>query len=90
MTEHNFDTNYSEYESLPDLEKRLIRYSRIMFDLSMPGQIRKHEHTFTHYKKQMIALRYQYAQIKGNDSFTEKVDNLIIKVDKLREIEYKS
>ena len=38
----------------------------------------------------MIALRYQYAQIKGNDSFTEKVDNLIIKVDKLREIEYKS
>jgi hypothetical protein len=84
-----FDTLKNEYDSLPDLEQRLVRYSRIMFDLSLPGQIRKHEHTYTHYKKLLTSCIYEYTRIKGNDILIEKIDTMIDKVDKIRELENK-
>jgi hypothetical protein len=84
-----FDTLANDYDSLPDLEARMVRYSKIMYDLSLPGQVRKHEHTYTHYKKQVIGLVYEYTRIKGTNKLTEKLDTMIKKVDKLREIEYK-
>ena len=85
-----FDTLKNDFDSLPDLERRMTSYSKILFDLSLPGQIRKHEHTYTHYKKQLIALGYEYTRIKGKNKLTKKLDTMLKKIEKLREIEYKS
>ena len=85
----DFDTQYDNFNSLPDLEQRLTRYSKILFDLSMPDQVHKHTHTYEHYKKQLIAYVYEYKRMKGTDKLTEKLDTMLEKIEKLRDIELK-
>lgn len=84
-----FDTQYDNLDSLPDLEQKMTRYSKLLFDLSMPGQVHKHNHTYTHYKKQLTALVYEYRRIKGTNKLTEKLDTMIDKIEKLRDLELK-
>ena len=84
-----FDTKYNDLDSLPDLESKMIRYSKILYELSMPSQVHKHNHTYTHYKKQLTALVYEYTRMKGKNKLTEKLDTMIDKVEKLRELELK-
>jgi hypothetical protein len=71
------------------MEEKLTRYSKILYDLSMPGQIHRHTNTYEHYKKQMTALVYEYTKMRGTNKLTEKIDSLIEKVEKLRELELK-
>ena len=85
----NFDTIMHDFESLPELEAKMIRYSKIMYDLSLPGKVLQHHHTYTHYKKQLTALVYEYTRIKGQDRLTKKLDTMIDTIEKLRELETK-
>jgi len=85
----DFDTIANDFDSLPDLEKRMVRYSKIMYDLSLPGKVLQHHHTYTHYKKQLTALVYEYTRVKGQDKLTKKLDTMIDKIEKLRELEIK-
>jgi hypothetical protein len=86
----DFDTQYyDDLESLPDLEQKMTRYSKIIFDLSLPDQIHRHGHTYEHYRKQLIALVYQYTKIKGKDRLTKKLETMLDKIEKLRELESK-
>mgnify|MGYP003633388495 FL=1 len=82
-----FDTKYNDLDSLPDLELRMTRYSKLLFDLSMPDQIHRHSHTYEHYKKQLTALVYEYTRMKGKNKLTDKLDTMIDKIEKLRDIE---
>ena len=82
-----FDTKYNDLDSLPDLELRMTRYSKLLFDLSMPDQIHRHSHTYEHYRKQLIALVYEYTRMKGKNKLTDKLDTMIDKIEKLRDIE---
>jgi len=84
-----FDTQYNDLDSLPDLEQKMTRYSKILFDLSLPNQIHKHTHTYSHYKKQLTALVYEYTRMKGTNKLTKKLDTMIDKIEKLRELELK-
>ena len=84
-----FDTQYNDLDSLPDLELRMTRYSKILYDLSLPDQILRHMHTYEHYKKQLIALVYEYTRIKGKNKLTKKLDAMLEKIEKLRELELK-
>jgi len=84
-----FDTQYDNLDSLPDLEQKMTRYSKILFDLSLPDQVHRHTHTYEHYKKQLTALVYEYTRMKGKNKLTEKLDTMIDKVEKLRELELK-
>ena len=85
----DFDTQYDNLDSLPDLELRLTRYSKILYDLSMPSQVHRHIHTYEHYKKKLTAYIYEYKRIKGNNQLTEKLDTMLEKIEKLRDIELK-
>lgn len=82
-----FDTKYNDLDSLPDLELRMTRYSKLLFDLSMPDQIHRHSHTYEHYKKQLTALVYEYTRMKGKNKLTDKLDTMIDKIEELRDIE---
>ena len=82
-----FDTKYNDLDSLPDLELRMTRYSKLLFDLSMPDQIHRHSHTYEHYRKQLIALVYEYTRMKGKNKLTDKLDTMIDKIEELRDIE---
>ena len=84
-----FDTQYDSLDSLPDLELRLTRYSKILYELSMPDQVHRHTHTYEHYKKQLIAHVYEYKRMKGTNKLTEKLDTMLEKIEKLRDIELK-
>jgi hypothetical protein len=84
-----FDTQYDSLDSLPDLELKMTRYSKILYDLSLPDQVHRHTHTYEHYKKQLIALVYEYTKIKGKNKLTEKLDTMLEKIEKLRDIELK-
>lgn len=86
----DFDTQcYDDLESLPDLEQRMVRYSKILFDLSQPNDIHRHIATYEYYRKQLIALVYEYVKIKGKDKLTKKLETMLDKIDKLRDIELK-
>ena len=76
-----FDTQYDNLDSLPDLEKKMTRYSKLLFDLSLPDQVNRHAHTYEHYKKQLIALVYEYRGMKGTNKLTEKLDTMIDKIE---------
>ena len=89
MTEHNFDTNESDVVSLPDLEERMRRYSRIIYNLSQPGEYKKHKATHDHYKRQLIATLYEHNQCGGNKTLGKKIDKLFESLDRLRELEEK-
>ena len=84
-----FDTQYDNLHSLPDLEEKLTRYSKILYELSMPDQVHRHTHTYEYYKKQLIALVYEYTKMKGKNKLTEKLDTMLEKIEKLRELELK-
>jgi len=84
-----FDTQYDNLDSLPDLELKMTRYSKLLYDLSMPDQVHRHTHTYEHYKKQLTALVYEYRRMKGNDKLIKKLDTMLEKIEKLRDIELK-
>lgn len=85
----DFSTDISEVLSLPDLEDKMTRHSKILFDLSMPDQVHKHAHTYAYYKKELIALTYEFTKIKGANALTNKLDTMLDKIEKLRDLELK-
>ena len=87
MTEHNFDTKDSDVESLPDLEERMRRYSKIVYNLSMPGEYKKHKATADHYKRELIATVYEHNRLGGNKKLGQKIDKLFESLDRLRELQ---
>jgi hypothetical protein len=89
MTEHNFDTKESDVESLPDLEERMRRYSRIIYNLSQPGEYKKHKATVNHYKRELIATVYEHNRLGGPKSLGPKIDRLFESLDRLHELEEK-
>ena len=89
MREHNFDTKDSDVESLPQLEDRMRRYSRIVYNLSQPGEYERHKATHDHYKRQLIETLYEHNRCGGKKSLGKKIDTLFKSLDKLRELEEK-
>ena len=89
MTEHNFDTKDSDVESLPQLEERIRRYSRIVFNLSQPGEYDRHKATPDHYKRQLIATLYEHNRLGGSKTLGKKIDKLFESLDRLKELEEK-
>ena len=89
MTEHNFDTDFSDVIALPELEERMRRYSRIVYNLAQPDQYLKHKATHDHYKNQLIATMYEHNRCGGKKSLGKKIDTLFKSLDRLRELEEK-
>ena len=87
MTEHNFDTKDSNVISLPELEQRMKRYSRIVYNLSQSGEYLKHKATHDYYKNQLIALIYEYNRLGGPKSLGKKFDRLFETLDRLIELQ---
>ena len=90
MTEHNFDTNESDVVSLPELEQRMRRYSRIVYNLSQPGEYERHKATHDHYKRQLIATLHEHNRCGGSKTLGKKIDKLFESLDRLRELEKKN
>lgn len=90
MTEHNFDTNESDVVSLPELEQRMRRYSRIVYNLSQPGEYERHKATHDYYKRQLITTLHEHNRCGGNKTLGKKIDKLFESLDRLRELEKKN
>ena len=86
----DFDTNESDVVSLPELEQRMIRYSRIVYQLAQPGEYDKHKATHDHYKRQLIATMYEHNRCGGSKTLGKKIDKLFESLDRLRELEKKN
>lgn len=82
----DFNTTESDVVSLPELEERMIRYSRIVYQLAMPDQYEKHKATHDHYKRQLIATMYEHNRCGGRKSLGEKIDRLFESLDKLNKL----
>ena len=82
----DFNTAESDVISLPELEQRMIRYSRIVYQLAMPDQYLKHKATHDHYKRQLIATMYEHNRCGGRKSLGEKIDRLFESLDKLNKL----
>jgi len=85
----DFNTNESDVVSLPELEQRMIRYSRIVYQLSQPGEYDKHKATHDHYKRQLIATMYEHNRCGGSKTLGKKIDTLFESLDKLHELQQK-
>jgi len=83
------DSSINDIVRLPELEERIRRYSRIVYNLSQPTEYLKHEATCNHYKKQLIATVYEHNSLGGNKALGQKIDRLFESLDKLRELENK-
>ena len=85
----NIDILINDIVRLPDLEARIRRYSRIVYNLSQPTEYLKHEATREHYKKMLIATVYEHNSLGGNKALGQKINTLFESLDKLRELENK-
>ena len=83
----DFDTDFSDVISLPDLEERMIRYSRIVYQLAQPDQYLKHKATHDHYKRQLIATMHEHNRCGGRKSLGKKIDKLFEALDKLNKLQ---
>ena len=83
----NFDTDFSDVISLPELEERMIRYSRIVYQLAQPDQYLKHKATHDHYKRQLIATMHEHNRCGGKKSLGKKIDKLFEALDKLNKLQ---
>tara|TARA_R110000822_G_scaffold117893_4_gene250418 strand:+ start:931 stop:1203 length:273 start_codon:yes stop_codon:yes gene_type:complete len=85
----DFDTDFCDVISLPELEERMIRYSRIVYQLAQPDQYLRHKATHDHYKRSLIALMYEHNRLGGRKSLGQKIDRLFESLDKVRELQNK-
>jgi len=85
----NIDSSINDIVCLPDLEERMRRYSRIVYNLSQGDEYDRHKHTHDYYKKQLIALMYEHNRLGGRKALSEKLDRLFLALDKVRELQNK-
>jgi hypothetical protein len=83
----DFDTDFSDVISLPELEERMIRYSRIVYQLAQPDQYLRHKATHDHYKRQLIATVYEHNRCGGKKSLGQKIDKLFESLDNLNKLQ---
>jgi len=83
------DSSINDIVRLPELEARIRRYSRIVYNLSQPAEYLKHEATCDHYKKQLIATVYEHNSLGGNKQLGQKIDRLFESLDKVKELQNK-
>ena len=83
------DSSINDIVRLPELEERIRRYSRIVYNLSQPTEYLKHEATCDHYKKMLIATVYEHNSLGGNKALGQKIDRLFESLDKVKELQNK-
>ena len=83
------DSSINDIVRLPELEERIRRYSRIVYNLSQPGEYERHKATHDHYKRQLVADMYEHNRCGGSKTLGKKIDKLFESLDRLRELEEK-
>ena len=81
------DSSINDIIRLPDLEERIRRYSKIVYNLSQPTEYLKHEATCQHYKQRLIAAVYEHKSLSGNKELGQKIDRLFESLDKVLELQ---
>ena len=83
------DSSINDIVRLPELEERIRRYSKIVYNLSQPSEYLRHEATCEYYKKMLIATVYEHNSLGGNKALGQKIDRLFEALDKVKELQNK-